>query len=94
MVQCVKGIFIEDLANGAMQLLSADMKFPGTISFLVLVNRLQEYGLDPVMDEVVVRDVKIYRLSIAGFKTHNDAVLFVDTAKNKYGLKNGWIRRE
>lgn len=58
----------------------------------IAVNRLQEYGLDPVVDEAVVNGVKIYRLSIAGFETRNEAMVFINTAKYQYGFENGWIR--
>ena len=58
----------------------------------IAVNSLREYGLTPVIDEVVVNGVKIYRLSITGFETRNEAMVFIETAKNQYGFDNGWIR--
>jgi hypothetical protein len=57
------------------------------------VKQLVAAGLSPSIQEAVVNGQHVYRLSVGGFTNRNEAELFVREAGNKYGMKNGWIRK-
>ena len=57
------------------------------------VKQLVAAGLSPSIQEAVVNGEHVYRLSVGGFTNRNEAELFIREAGNKYGMKNGWIRK-
>lgn len=57
-----------------------------------VVDRLHKADLNPFIQTVVVKGKQVYRLSVSGFSTRNEAEAFIDEAGQKYGMKGGWIR--
>ena len=57
------------------------------------VTQLQESGVAPVIQETVVNGEIVYRLSVDGFFSRDDATLFINKARKELGFEGGWIRR-
>lgn len=57
------------------------------------VTRLKDSGVVPVIQEVVVKGEKVYRLSVAGFDSRGEATIFINKARQELGFEGGWIRR-
>ena len=55
--------------------------------------QLSAAGLSPSLQQAVVKGSQVYRLSVGGFENRSDAELFIREAGDKYGLKNGWVRK-
>lgn len=55
--------------------------------------KLQQSSASPVMQEVVVKGNKMYRISAEGFSTPEEATAFIGEAKEKYGFDGGWIKQ-
>lgn len=56
-----------------------------------VVEQLQDTGLFPFIQPLVVKGRQIYRLSVNGFSSREEAELFIQRAGEQYGLKDGWI---
>ncbi len=59
---------------------------------LAAFNKLQQSGVVPLLQEVIVNGEKMYRLSVDGFSSYETASRFVTEARKKYGFEGGWIR--
>lgn len=59
---------------------------------LTAFNKLQQSGVVPLLQEVIVNGSKMYRLSVGGFTSHEAASSFIKEARKKYGFEGGWIR--
>ena len=57
------------------------------------VTRLRDSGVAPTIQEAVVNGEKIYRLSVAGFISRDEATVFINRARKELGFEGGWIRR-
>jgi len=55
--------------------------------------KLQHSGVTPVIQEVVVNEKMMYRISVDGFATRESASAFIIEAREKYGFGGGWIRQ-
>lgn len=55
--------------------------------------QLSAAGLSSSLQQAVVKGSKVYRLSVGGFENRSEAELFIREAGDKYGLKNGWVRK-
>ena len=56
-------------------------------------DQLIEAGVSPLIEEVVVDDRKVYRLSVDGFGSRESAQDFIAHVKKHYGFDGGWIRQ-
>jgi hypothetical protein len=56
-------------------------------------DKLLQAGVTPLIEEVVLNDKKVYRLSVNGFATREAAYGFIAEASEKYGFEGGWIRQ-
>jgi len=56
------------------------------------MNQLKATGLIPTLGEVRINGRKLYRLSIDGFSTRDEASRYAKKVKQKYGF-NGWIQQ-
>jgi hypothetical protein len=54
---------------------------------------LIQSGVSPLIEEVVVNDRKVYRLSVDGFDSRESAKDFISKVGEKYGFEGGWIRQ-
>lgn len=54
---------------------------------------LIQSGVLPLIEEVVVNDRKLYRLSVDGFDSRESAKDFISKVSEKYGFEGGWIRQ-
>ena len=54
---------------------------------------LEKSGRVPVIQEIMVNGRTLYRLSVEGFTTRNEAVQFISEAKKQYGFEGGWVRQ-
>jgi cell division septation protein DedD len=57
------------------------------------VTRLRDSGVAPTIQEAVVNGERIYRLSVAGFISRDEATVFINRARKELGFEGGWIRR-
>ena len=73
-----------------------------TVNLVSLTNRdkaqsvhdlLIQAGVSPLIEEVVVNDRKVYRLSVDGFGSRESAQDFIAHVKKNYGFDGGWIRQ-
>lgn len=55
-------------------------------------DQLIQAGVSPLIEEVVVNDRKVYRLSVNGFGSRESAQDFIAHVKKNYGFDGGWIR--
>ena len=58
-----------------------------------LVKKLYAAGLSPSIQNTVVKDKRVYRVSVSGFSDEKEAKLFIQNAEKQYGMKDGWIRK-
>lgn len=58
-----------------------------------LVEELSVAGLKPTIEDVLVNDKRVYRISVSGFEDMDAARLFIDTADKRYGMKGSWVRK-
>ncbi len=58
-----------------------------------LAEQLQTAGFFPLIEQAVVKNDRVYRLSVSGFSSRNEAKAFIDKAAKLYGIKDGWIRK-
>lgn len=56
------------------------------------LNQLKAAGLLPVLGEVHINGRKLYRLSLDGFSTRDEASRYASIIKQKYGF-NGWVQQ-
>lgn len=56
------------------------------------IEKLQQAGVSPRMQQVMVNGKIVFRISVDGFSTRDAAFAFIAEAKNKYGFEGGWIR--
>lgn len=56
-------------------------------------DQLIQAGVSPLIEEVVVNDRKVYRLSVNGFSSRESAQDFIAHVKKNYGFEGGWIRQ-
>jgi cell division septation protein DedD len=54
---------------------------------------LIQAGVSPLIEEVVVNDRRVYRLSVDGFDSRESAQAFISNVSKKYGFEGGWIRQ-
>lgn len=59
---------------------------------VIQLSRLRKAGYIPAMKKISIKGRQMYRLSIDGFSTHEEARLFSIEIHNKLGLKS-WIRQ-
>jgi len=57
------------------------------------IEKLQQSGVTPVIQDVVVNGKKVYRISVDGFTTRELASAFIIEARENYGFDGGWIRQ-
>jgi hypothetical protein len=55
--------------------------------------KLLQAGVTPLIEEVVLNDKKVYRLSVDGFSSREEAYGFIAKAGERYGFEGGWIRQ-
>lgn len=67
--------------------------FTNRISAQKKVVQLTAAGLTASLQQAMVNEGLVYRLSVGGFKSRSEAELFIREAGNKYGMKDGWIRK-
>ena len=58
-----------------------------------LVKKLSTTGLIPSIENAVVNDQRVYRISVSGFADLAAARLFIRTADKQYGMKDSWLRK-
>ncbi len=56
------------------------------------LNQLKAAGLLPALGEVRINGRKLYRLSLDGFSTRDEASRYASIMKQKYGF-NGWVQQ-
>ena len=59
---------------------------------LAAMEKLQQAGVAPLMQQVMVNGQIVFRISVDGFSSRAAASSFIAEAKNKYGFDGGWIR--
>ncbi|MBT8439615.1 MAG: SPOR domain-containing protein [Gammaproteobacteria bacterium] len=55
---------------------------------------LQRSGALPLIEEVVVNEDRVYRISVDGFESRASATAFIAKANERYGFEGGWIRKQ
>ena len=60
---------------------------------LAAVDTLQQAGVSPRIQQVMVNGKIVFRISVDGFTSRDAASAFIAEAKSKYGFDGGWIRR-
>lgn len=58
-----------------------------------IIKRLETSGLSPQLEEAVVNDKQVYRISVTGFTDRDEAMLFIQSAADKFGVKGSRIRK-
>lgn len=58
-----------------------------------VADQLRTVGLTPEIQEAVIKGQHVYRLSVGGFVSRNEAETFVRKASDQFGMKGGWVRR-
>ena len=82
-VQAVPGQFIVTLAS-----------FSSRDKALAANEILQQSGALPLIEEVLVNDETVYRISVDGFTSRAVANEFIAVANEQYGFEGGWIREK
>ena len=56
-----------------------------------LIKKINATGLSPHLEEAMVNDTQVYRISVSGFEDKEKAVLFIQNAADDFGVKGSRI---